>query len=165
MSVPRATRAAVAETLDAVRRDLRLPRMQVRWFRGARAYWDLTDAALCALSSRIRPGLKGALVPAIDPPVIWMRATLRPGIAALVAAHEARHLWQQRTLEADDRRSWHVPTSERDADEYAWNGALPPALKVRAHQAVAGRPLSRRFGLDPAVGAAPSGARRSPDGS
>jgi len=86
-------------------------------------------------------------VPGADPPVVWLRATLRPPIAALVAAHEARHLWQQLTLGDDDRRSWHVPTSERDADDYAWNGALPAALKARAHAAVAGRALGRRFGL------------------
>src|SRR5262245_31326961 len=112
MSVPRSTRTAVAETLEAVRADLRLPRIFVRWFKGARAYWDEGDAALCALSSRIRPGLRGAVVPAVDPPVVWLRATLRPAIAALVAAHEARHLWQLLTLGEDDRRSWHVPSSE-----------------------------------------------------
>jgi hypothetical protein len=38
-----------------------------------------------------------------------------------------------------------VPTSERDADEYAWQGALPPALKAKAYLAVAGRPLGRRW--------------------
>ena len=147
MSVPRSARTAVSDTLEAVRGDLCLPRVRVRWFKGARAYWDDSDSALCALSERIRPGLRGAIVPGADPPVIWLRATLRPAIAALVAAHEARYLWQQLTLGEDDRRSWHVPTSERDADEYAWNGALPSALKARAHLAVAGRPLGRRFGL------------------
>jgi hypothetical protein len=151
MSVPRATRAAVGQTLGAVATDLGLPGVLVRWFKGARAYWDDADSALCALSSRIRPGLKGAAVPAVEPPVIWLRATLRPAIAALVAAHEARHLWQQRTLGADDRRAWHVPTSERDADEYAWQGALPAALKARAYLAVLGRPLGRRFGIEPPV--------------
>ena len=147
MSVPRATRAAVGEALEAVARDLRLPRVKVRWFKGARAYWDDTDAALYALSSRLRPGLQGAAVPAVDPPVIWLRGTLRPAVAALLAAHEARHLWQERVLAESDRRRWHAPTSERDADEYAWQGALPDALKARAHLAVAGRPLGRRFGL------------------
>jgi hypothetical protein len=139
---------AVGEALRAVTSDLGLPRVLVRWFRGARAHWDAADAALYGLSSSIRPGLKGAAVSTVEPPVIWLRATLRPGIAALVAAHEARHLWQQRTLTEDDRRRWHVPTSERDADEYAWRGALPDALKARARLAVAGRPIGRRFGLD-----------------
>src|SRR5204863_6264030 len=104
---------AVAEALDAVARDLRLPRVRVRWFKGARAYWDGADQALTALSSRIRPGLQGAAVPGVDPPVIWLRATLRPAVAALLAAHEARHLWQERILPEADRRRWHVPTSER----------------------------------------------------
>jgi len=147
MAVRRSTRAAVAEALEAVAKDLRLPRVQVRWFKGARGYWDDTDAALYALSSRIRPGLQGASVSALEPPVIWLRATLRPAVAALLAAHEARHVWQERTLAEDDRRRWHVPTSERDADEYAWEGALPADLKARAHLAVAGKPLGRRFGL------------------
>jgi hypothetical protein len=147
MAVRRSTRAAVAEALDAVLKDLRLPRVQVRWFRGAHGYWDDADAALYALSSRMRAGLQGAAVAAVDPPVIWLRATLRPAVAALLAAHEARHLWQERTLSEDDRRRWHVPTSERDADEYARGGALPAALKERAYRAVAGKPLGRRFGL------------------
>jgi hypothetical protein len=147
MSVPRSTRVAVSEALDAVARDLRLPRMQVRWFKGARAHWDAADAALYALASRIRPGLKGASVSFVDPPVIWLRATLRPAVAALLAAHEARHLWQARTLDENDRRRWHEPTSEQDADDYAWQGALPAALKARAQIAVTGRPLGRRFGL------------------
>ncbi len=145
--VPRSTRVAVREALDAVAQDLRLPPLRVRWFRGARAHWDDTDPALYALSSRIRPGLHGAAVSAVEPPVIWLRATLRPAVAALLAAHEARHVWQERTLAEHDRRRWHVPTSERDADDYAWQGALPAALKARAHLAVAGRPLGRRFGL------------------
>jgi hypothetical protein len=147
MAVPRSTRMAAKEALDAIRPDLQLPRLQVRWFRGARARWDHADAALCALSSRIRPGLHGLAVVALDPPVIWLRATLRPAVAALLAAHEARHVWQERTLADSDRRRWHVPTSERDADDYAWQGALPAALKARAELAVAGRPLGRRFGL------------------
>jgi hypothetical protein len=147
MSVPRSTRLAVGEALAAVARDLGLPRMRVRWFKGARAYWDAADAALYALSGKIRPGLQGAAVPGVEPPVIWLRATLRPAVAALLAAHEARHLWQQRTLSEDDRRRWHVPTSERDADDYAWQGALPVTLKSRAERAVAGRALGRRFGL------------------
>lgn len=147
MSVPRSTRGAVSETLAAVAKDLSLPRVKVRWFKGARAYWDVTDAALYALASRIRPGLKGASVAFVDPPVIWLRATLRPAVAALLAAHEARHLWQARTLDETDRRRWHEPTSERDADDYAWQGALPDALKARAQVAVAGRALGRRFGL------------------
>jgi hypothetical protein len=147
MVVPRSTRVAVKEVLDAVAQDLRLPQLKVRWFRGARALWDDTDAALYALSSRIRPGLKGAAVSAVEPPVIWLRATLRPAVAALLAAHEARHVWQERTLAEHDRRRWHVATSERDADDYAWQGALPAALKARAQLAVAGRPLGRRFGL------------------
>ena len=147
MSVPRSTRAAVAEALAAVVKDLGLPRVTVRWFRGARAYWDETDAALSALASRIRPGLQGASVPAVEPPVIWLRATLRPAVAALLSAHEARHLWQERNLSGEDRRRWHAPSSEQDADDYAWQGALPPALKARAHLAVSGTPLGRRFGL------------------
>jgi hypothetical protein len=68
-------------------------------------------------------------------------------VAALLAAHEARHVWQERTLAENDQRRWHVPTSERDADDYAWQGALPEPLKARAQLAVAGRPLGRRFGL------------------
>ncbi len=147
MAVRRSTRVAVAEALEAVAKDLRLPRMQVRWFKGAHGYWDDTDAALYALSSRIRPGLQGASVSAVEPPVIWLRATLRPAVAALLAAHEARHVWQERTLAEDDRRRWHVPTSERDADEYAREGALPADLKAKAYRAVAGKPLGRRFGL------------------
>jgi hypothetical protein len=147
MSVPRSTRAAVAEALAAVARDLGLPRIRVRWFKGSRVHHDAEDAALSALASRIRPGLQGAAVPAVDPPVIWLRATLRPAVAALLAAHEARHLWQERALSGDDRRRWHAPTSERDADDYAWQGALPDALKARAHRAVAGKPLGRRFGV------------------
>jgi len=147
MVVPRSTRTAVKEALDAVGRDLGLPRLRVRWFRGSRAYWDESDAALYALSSRIRPGLQGAAVSAVEPPVIWLRATLRPAVAALLAAHEARHVWQERTLAENDQRRWHVPTSERDADDYAWQGALPAPLKARAQVAVAGRPLGRRFGL------------------
>src|SRR5262245_1157779 len=147
MVVPRATRAAVKEALEAIVQDLGLPRLCVRWFKGARAYWDDTDAALYALSSRIRPGLQAAAVSAVEPPVIWLRATLRPAVAALLAAHEARHVWQERTLGEHDRRRWHVPTSERDADDYALQGALPAALKAKAERAVAGRPLGRRFGL------------------
>ncbi len=147
MAVRRSTRVAVAEALEAVTKDLRLPRLQVRWFKGARGYWDDTDAALYALSSKIRPGLHGAAVSALDPPVIWLRATLRPAVAALLAAHEARHVWQDRTLAEHDHRRWHVPTSERDADAYAWEGALPPGLKERAYCAVAGKPFGRRFGL------------------
>ncbi len=147
MSVPRSTRVAVAEALAAVVKDLGLPRIRVRWFKGARACHDAADAALSALASRIRPGLQGAAVPAVEPPVIWLRATLRPAVAALLSAHEARHLWQERALSGDDRRRWHAPTSERDADDYAWQGALPDALKARAHLAVAGKPLGRRFGF------------------
>jgi hypothetical protein len=147
MAVRRATRVAVAETLDAVARDLRLPRVRVRWFKGARAFWDDTDAALYLLSSKIRPRLLGAAVSAVEPPVIWLRATLKPAVAALLAAHEARHVWQERTLAEHDRRRWHERTSESDADAYAWTGALPAPLKVMAHRAVAGKPLGRRFGL------------------
>ena len=147
MTVPRSTRAAVGEALAAVATDLRLPRLQVRWFRGARGCRDHEDAALSALSSTIRPGLHAAAVSAVEPPVIWLRATLRPAVAALLAAHEARHVWQERTLAEHDRRRWHAPTSERDADEYAWQGALPAALKARAYCAVAGKRLGRRFGL------------------
>ncbi len=147
MAVRRSTRAAVAEALEAVAKDLRLPRMRVRWFKGARGDWDDTDAALYALSSRIRSSLHGAAVSAVEPPVIWLRATLKPAVAALLAAHEARHVWQERTLAEDDRRRWHVPTSERDADEYARDGALPAALKARAYHAMAGKALGRRFGL------------------
>jgi hypothetical protein len=142
MSVPRSTRRAVGEALAAVARDLRLPPMKIRWFRGARAHWDESDAALCALSSRIRAGLQAAAVSSVEPPVIWLRATLRPAIAALLTAHEARHVWQERTLDEHDRRRWHAPTCERDADDYAWQGALPDALV-----AVAGKSLGRRFGL------------------
>jgi hypothetical protein len=145
MSVPLSTRMAVREALDTVASDLQLPRVRIRWFKGARACWDDMDDALYALSTRIRPGLQGAAVPAAEPPVIWLRATLRPGVAALLAAHEARHLWQQRTLPEADRRRWHVPTSERDADEYAWQGALPAALKARAYLAVSGKALGRRW--------------------
>jgi hypothetical protein len=147
MAVRRATRLAVAEALEAVTKDLGLPRLRVRWFKGARGYWDDADAALYALSSKIRPRLLGAAVPAVEPPVIWLRATLRPGVAALLAAHEARHLWQERTLVEQDRRRWHEPTSESDADQYAWSAALPPALKAMAHRAMAGKPLGRRFGV------------------
>jgi len=147
MTVRRSTRVAVAEALDAVARDLRLPRMRVRWFKGARAYWDDTDAALYALSSKIRPRLLGAAVSGVEPPVIWLRATLKPAIAALLAAHEARHVWQELTLAEQDRRRWHVPTSEHDADDYAWQGALPAPLKAMARRAVAGKSLGRRFGL------------------
>src|SRR5947209_6163489 len=147
MAVRRSTRLAVAATLEAVVTDLQLPRVQVRWFKGARGYWDDTDTALHALSSKIRPRLLGAAVSAVEPPVIWLRATLRPAVAALLAAHEARHVWQERTLAEHDRRRWHEPTSERDADEYAWEGPLPAALKARAYGAVAGKPLGRRFGL------------------
>jgi hypothetical protein len=147
MSVPRSTRLAVATALGAVTRDLRLPVAKIRWFRGARPYWDDADAALNALSSSIRPGLHGATVGTVDPPVIWLRATLRPAVAALLAAHEARHLWQERTLPEDDRRRWHMPTSEQDADDYAWQGALPAVLKARAQVALAGKPMGRRFGL------------------
>src|SRR5689334_25154756 len=68
MSVPRSTRAAVSEALAAVARDLGLPRVHVRWFKGARVYHDAADAALSALASRIRPGLQGAAVPAVGPP-------------------------------------------------------------------------------------------------
>jgi hypothetical protein len=151
MSVPRSTRAAVGEALGAVVRDLSLPRLAVRWFKGARGHRGEGDAALSALGARIHPGLKGAAVPASEPPVIWLRASLRPALAALVAAHEARHLWQQRTLAESDRRRWHEPTSERDADDYAWHGALPEALKVRARAALVGRPLARRFGFLPSL--------------
>jgi len=147
MAVRRATRLAVAEALEAIARDLSLPRLHVRWFKGARAYWDEADAALYALSSKIRPRLLGAAVSAVDPPVIWLRATLKPAVAALLAAHEARHVWQERTLAEQDRRRWHEPTSESDADEYAWTGALPAALKALAHRAMAGKPLGRRFGI------------------
>ena len=147
MAVRRATRMAVAQTLAAVGKDLDLPRLCVRWFKGARGYWDDTDAALYALSSKIRPRLLGAAVSAVEPPVIWLRASLKPAVAALLAAHEARHVWQERTLAAQDRRRWHEPTSESDADQYAWTGALPAALKTMAHRAVAGKPLGRRFGL------------------
>jgi hypothetical protein len=147
MVVRRATRTAVAEALQAVTRDLGLPRLRVRWFKGARGAWDDSDAALYALSSKIRSRLLGAAVSAVDPPVIWLRATLKPAVAALLAAHEARHVWQERTLGEQDRRRWHEPTSEKDADDYAWAGALPSGLKVLARQAVAGKPLGRRFGL------------------
>jgi len=147
MSVPRSTRAAVAAAIRAVTRDLSLPPPKIRWFRGARPYWNDDDAALNALSSSIRSGLHGATVATVDPPVIWLRATLRPAVAALLAAHEARHVWQERTLPEDDRRRWHMPTSEQDADDYAWQGALPPALKARAQVALAGKPMGRRFGL------------------
>lgn len=147
MSVPRSTRRAVSEAHGAVARDLGLPPLQIRWFKGARPHWDESDAALCALSSRIRPGLQAAAVSSLEPPVIWLRATLRPAVAALLTAHEARHVWQERTLAEHDRRRWHVPTCERDADDYAWHGALPAALKARAQLAVAGKPLGRRFGL------------------
>jgi hypothetical protein len=145
MSVPRSTRMAVREALGTVLGDLRLPAVKVRWFKGARPCWDDTDEALYALSSRIRPGLQGAAVPAVEPPVIWLRATLRPAVAALLAAHEARHLWQERMLPEADRRRWHLPTSERDADEYAWQGALSTTLKEKAYLAVARRPLGRRW--------------------
>jgi len=147
MSVRRSTRAAVAEALAAVAKDLGIPRIQVRWFKGAHGYWDETDAALYALSSKIRPGLHGAAVSALEPPVIWLRATLRPAVAALLAAHEARHVWQERTLDERDHRRWHEPTSERDADAYALDGALPAALKEKARSAMAGKPLGRRFGF------------------
>jgi hypothetical protein len=147
MTVRRATRVAVAEALEAVTRDLGLSRVRVRWFKGARGYWDDADAALYALSSKIRPRLLGAAVSALEPPVIWLRATLKPGLAALLAAHEARHIWQERTLAEQDRRRWHEPSSESDADQYAWTGALPASLKALAHRAVAGKPLGRRFGL------------------
>jgi len=146
MTVRRSTRVAVAAALEAAAKDLRLPRMQVRWFEGARRYWDDTDAALYALSSKIRPRLLAAAVSAVEPPVIWIRATLRPAVAALLAAHEARHVWQERTLAEHDLRRWHLPTSERDADEYAWEG-LPAPLKASAHSAVARKPLGRRFGF------------------
>ena len=116
MSVRRSTRAAVAEALAAVAKDLGIPRIQVRWFKGANGYWDESDAALYALSSRIRYGLHGAAVSALEPPVIWLRATLRPAVAALLAAHEARHVWQERMLDERDHRRWHEPTSERDAE-------------------------------------------------
>lgn len=147
MAVRRATRAAVAEALAAVAKDLGIPRVQVRWFKGANGYWDESDAALYALSSKIRAGLHGAAVSALEPPVIWLRATLRPAVAALLAAHEARHVWQERTLDERDHRRWHEPTSERDADRYALEGALPAALKAQARCALAGKPLGRRFGL------------------
>ena len=147
MTVRRSTRHAVALALEAVARDLALPRMRVRWFKGARGYWDDTDAALYALSSKIRPRLLGAAVSSVEPPVIWLRATLKPAVAALLAAHEARHVWQERTLAEHDRRRWHEPTSERDADAYAWEGALPAALKATARRAVTGKPLGRRFGF------------------
>jgi hypothetical protein len=147
MAVRRATRLAVSETLAAVGKDLGLPRLRVRWFRGARGYWDDTDAALYALSSKIRPRLLAAAVAAVEPPVIWLRATLKPAVAALLAAHEARHVWQERNLAEQDRRRWHEPTSESDADDYARTGALPATLKAVALQAMAGKPLGRRFGL------------------
>jgi len=147
MTVRRSTRRAVADALSAVGRDLGLPRMRVRWFKGTRGYWDDTDTALYALSSKIRPRLLGAAVSGVEPPVIWLRATLKPPVAALLAAHEARHIWQERTLGEHDRRRWHVPTSERDADDYAWGGALPEMLKAMARRAVAGKALGRRFGL------------------
>ena len=145
MLVPRSTRLAVNQALHPVVVDLHLPRVHVRWFKGTRACWDERDEALYALSGRIRPGLEGAAVSAVDPPVIWLRATLRPAVAALLAAHEARHLWQQRTLPEADRRRWHLPTSERDADEYAWQGALPTALKAQAYRAVARRRIGQRW--------------------
>jgi len=147
MSVRRSTRAAVAETLAAVAKDLGIPRIQVRWFKGANGCWDESDAALYALSSKIRPGLHGAAVSALEPPVIWLRATLRPAVAALLAAHEARHVWQERMLDERDHRRWHEPTSERDADAYALEGGLPAALKEKARSAMAGKPLGRRFGF------------------
>jgi hypothetical protein len=147
MSVRRSTRAAVAETLAAVAKDLGIPRIQVRWFKGANGCWDESDAALYALSSKIRPGLHGAAVSALEPPVIWLRATLRPAVAALLAAHEARHVWQERMLDERDHRRWHEPTSERDADAYALEGALPAALKEKARSTMAGKPLGRRFGF------------------
>jgi len=147
MAVRRAARIVVAEALEAVAADLRLPRLRVRWFKGARGCWDDGDAALYALSSKIRPGLLGAAVSGVEPPVIWLRATLKPAVAALLAAHEARHVWQERTLAEHDQRRWHVPTSERDADEYAWTGALPGPLKAMARRALTGKPLGRRFGL------------------
>ncbi|PWU23388.1 MAG: hypothetical protein C5B48_08705 [Candidatus Rokuibacteriota bacterium] len=147
MTVRRATRVAVGEALEAVARDLRIPSVRIRWFKGARPCWDNADAALYALSTRIRPDLKAAAVASVEPPVIWLRATLKPALAALLAAHEARHVWQERALEVEDRRRWHVATSERDADQYAWEGALPAALKAKAYAAVAGKPLGRRFGL------------------
>src|SRR5262249_3946295 len=62
MAVRRAVRRVAAEALEAVAADLRLPRLRVRWFKGARGCWDDGDAALYALSSKIRPGLLGAAV-------------------------------------------------------------------------------------------------------
>jgi len=67
MAVPRSTRTAVAEALAAVVRDLGLPRIQVRWFKGARVYHDAADAALSALAARIRPGLQAPQCPRSSP--------------------------------------------------------------------------------------------------
>jgi hypothetical protein len=120
--VPAQVQTSVAQMLEIVERDLELPPLRVRWFR-----WSETsepphatdDLALAVLNlDRVDwAQLKGKPL-AFPIPTIWLRATLRPALAAEVAAHEARHIWQQLTWTAEDDDRKEPTNAERDAYAY-----------------------------------------------
>ena len=93
------------QALTAVRRDLELGPVHLRWFeldRDTKCDFatviavSLADPALgYLLAPPFDAGLYGKATVAATPPVIWVRTSLTPPMAAVAVAHEARHLWQE----------------------------------------------------------------------
>jgi hypothetical protein len=130
-SVPEATRLAAAETLIAVARDLNLPSLCLRWFALAPGVaWrpDANDIALASLGAMPDPELFGHANSDVTPPVVWVRFDLPPHVAAVITAHEARHVWQRLIWNPDDDARF--DQAEEDADAYALGAPWPERYRL-----------------------------------
>jgi hypothetical protein len=128
--IPRRFVEYAHQAIEFVRQDcerstgIRLPDPTTRWFDynplATPSDGRTTDFALRVLNiSPIDSQLSGKLSWDIGrgelDPIIWLKADLSPNEVVIVAAHEARHLWQTR----DDSLSCHShEDDEKDAYKY-----------------------------------------------
>lgn len=130
-SVLRAARDALA----AVEYDLEIGPIRIRWFKlKSGVTWDPCDQdiAFAVLNGppidRTMLG-KAVVAEGVEPQVIWLRARMKPAIAAVIVAHEARHLWQDKNWDdtGPDRRE----REEKDARDYMFEAPFDLDLEQR----------------------------------
>lgn len=120
------TRRVVTKMLAFVRRELKLCPVRIRWFRprrGAVPWGHIGHDHSRSLRALNQDATKGTQGYAVYRPKgereVWIRATVRPFTAAIMVAHEARHLWQfQREVSRPAREL------ERDARVYPWRSGI-----------------------------------------
>ncbi len=132
-------RQAVALMLAVVEHDLHLPPVSVRWFRprkGKVPPWKRkngrklreVDPAYMSLNRGSNPRrLSGLAVAMKRESLIWLRATMQTENIVIIAAHEARHLWQFRNWTGEESRR----QAERDATDYAWEVSFDYCIEER----------------------------------